>query len=241
MKLSQFKVLTFDCYGTLIDWETGIWGALQPLLQANDHKVSRDSALSVYAGIESTQERETPGLVYRELLAVVHQKLATAWGIASSPALDTAFGQSVADWPAFPDTAEALQYLKQHYKLVILSNVDRQSFAGSNKRLGVTFDAVCTAEDVGSYKPDPRNFDYLLREVGKLGFAKADILHTAQSLFHDHVPAEAIGISRCWINRRGDTGTGSGATAPVARMPKLDFQFPTMGAMAAAHRAEIGR
>ena len=240
MKLSDFKALTFDCYGTLIDWETGIWGALQPLLQANDHKVSRDAALAVFGKLEPEQEHETPGLLYRELLTKVHAKIARAWNIETTPTLDLAFGNSVPDWPAFPDTVEALAYLKRHYKLVILSNVDRQSFAGANKRLGVTFDAICTAEDVGSYKPDPRNFEYLLREAAKLGLGKADILHTAQSLYHDHVPAEAMGIARCWINRRGDTGTGSGANSPVAHMPKLDFQFPTLGAMAAAHRAEIG-
>jgi len=240
VKLSQFKVLTFDCYGTLIDWEGGIWAGLQPLFQATDLKVSREAALALFGRIEPEQEHETPGLVYRELLMRVHAKMAAAWGIETTPALDRAFGLSVPEWPPFPDTVEALQYLKQHYKLVILSNVDRQSFAGTNKRLSIAFDAICTAEDIGSYKPDPRNFEYLLREVGKLGLGKADILHTAQSLHHDHVPAEAFGIARCWINRRGDTGTGSGASLPVARMPKLNFQFPSLGAMAAAHRAEIG-
>jgi 2-haloacid dehalogenase len=238
VKLSQFKVLTFDCYGTLIDWESGIWAALQPLLQATDHKVSREAALSLFGRIEPEEEHETPGLVYRELLVRVHEKMAASRGLPSSPALDTAFGQSVPNWPPFPDTVEALAYLKQHFKLVILSNVDRQSFTGTNKRLGVTFDAICTAEDVGSYKPSLHNFEYLLREVEKLGLAKADILHTAQSLYHDHVPAETFGLARCWINRRGDAGTGSGATSAVARMPKLDFQFPSLGAMAAAHRAE---
>jgi 2-haloacid dehalogenase len=240
VKLSQFKILTFDCYGTLIDWESGIWAALQPLLQATDYKVSREAALAQFGRIEPQQEHETPGLIYRDLLTRVHAKMAAAWGIASRPALDRAFGLAVPDWPAFADTVDALQYLKQHYKLVILSNVDRQGFAGSNKRLGVAFDAICTAEDVGSYKPDRRNFEYLLREVGKLGYGKADILHTAQSLFHDHVTAEAMGIARCWINRRGDTGTGGGATSAVAHMPKLDFQFATLRAMAAAHQAEIG-
>ena len=240
VKLSQFKVLSFDCYGTLIDWESGIWTALQPLIQANDVKVSREAALTAYARIESEQEHETPGLVYRELLTRVHHKIAAAWGATTAPALDRAFGQSVPEWPAFPDTVEALAYLKQHFKLVILSNVDRQSFSGTNKRLGVTFDAICTAEDIGSYKPDPRNFEYLLREVEKLGCAKPDLLHTAQSLFHDHAPAQAAGIARCWINRRRETALGGGATKAVENMPALDFEFPTLAAMAAAHRAEIG-
>ena len=240
MKLTDFRVLSFDCYGTLIDWESGIWSALQPLLQANDHKISREAALAAYARIEPAQEHETPDLIYRDLLVLVHGKMASDWGIASTPALDRAFGNSVPDWPAFPDSAEALAYLKQHYKLVILSNVDRQSFAGSNPKLGVAFDAICTAEEIGSYKPDPRNFAYLIREVGKLGLAKSDILHTAQSLYHDHVQAEAAGIARCWINRRGDTGKGSGATKPVEKMPAVDFQFPSMAALAEAHRKDVG-
>jgi 2-haloacid dehalogenase len=239
MKLSDFRVLSFDCYGTLIDWESGIWAALQPLIQANDFKISREAALAAYGTIEPAQEHETPDLIYSELLVLVHAKMAAAWELASTPALDTAFGNSIPQWPAFPDSAEALAYLKQHYKLVILSNVDRASFAGSNPKLGVTFDAICTAEDIGSYKPDPRNFQYLIREIEKLGLKKADILHTAQSLYHDHVQAEAAGLARCWINRRGDTGTGSGATKPVAKMPKLDFQFPTMAAMVEAHKAEL--
>ena len=240
MPLTDFKALTFDCYGTLIDWESGIWNALQPLLQANDAKLSRDDALAAFGRIEPAQEHETPDLVYRELLVLVHAKMAAAWGLRTTPALDRAFGQSIPGWPAFPDTVAALAYLKQHYKLIILSNVDRASFAGSNKRLGVTFDAICTAEDIGSYKPDPRNFAYLLTECAKLGLTKADILHTAQSLYHDHVAAEAAGIARCWINRRGDTGTGSGATKPVGKMPSLDFTFPSMGAMADAHRQLMG-
>jgi 2-haloacid dehalogenase len=239
MKLTDFRVLSFDCYGTLIDWESGIWSALQPLIQDNDFKISREAALAAYATIESAQEHETPDLVYRELLVPVHAKMAAAWGLTSTPALDAAFASSVPFWPAFPDSAEALAYLKQHYKLVILSNVDRQSFAGSNPKLGVAFDAICTAQDIGSYKPDPRNFQYLIREVEKLGLKKSDILHTAQSLYHDHVQAEAAGLARCWINRRGDTGTGSGATKPVAKMPKVDFQFPTMAAMVEAHKAEL--
>ena len=238
MRLTDFKVLTFDCYGTLIDWESGIWAALQPLLTATGASLTRDAALTLFGRIEPAQEHETPDLVYRELLARVHQKMARGLGVNSTPELDRAFGRSIPDWPAFADTGEALGYLKQHYKLVILSNVDRQSFTGSNPRLGVTFDAVCTAEDIGSYKPDPRNFAYLVTEIGKLGFGKADILHTAQSLYHDHVPAEAAGLARCWINRRGETGLGGGATKSVARMPSLDFQFASMGAMADAHRRE---
>ena len=235
MKLTDFKVLSFDCYGTLVDWETGLWSALQPLVGRT--RIDRETALATFGLIEPEQEHATPALPYRDILARVHAKLAQRWEVASTDAMDEAFGLSVGAWPPFPDTVEALAYLKRHFKLVILSNVDRQNFAATNRRLGVTFDAICTAEDIGSYKPDLRNFAYLLETVRKLGHDKRDLLHTAQSLYHDHAPAEAAGIARCWINRRADTGKGSGATKSVERMPKLDFEFPTLGAMAEAHRA----
>ena len=238
MKLTQFKVLSFDCYGTLIDWETGLWHALERLAKAAN--IGREDALESFGALEAEQEHETPLLLYRDLLARVHAKLASRWRLPSSEAQDRAFGTSVGSWPAFADSPAALAYLKRHYKLVILSNVDHQNFAASNKRLGVAFDAICTAEDIGSYKPNPKNFDHLIARVRELGHDKADILHTAQSLYHDHVPAERIGLARCWINRRGDKGLGSGATKPVAQMPNVDFEFPTLAALAEAHRREIG-
>ena len=122
---------------------------------------------------------------------------------------------------------------------MILSNVDRASFARSNARLGVAFDAICTAEDIGSYKPDPRNFDYLLRHLAELGIAKAQVLHTAQSLYHDHVPARAIGLATCWIDRRA-ARQGHGATSVPGSEVRPDFRFESLAAMADAHRAEGG-
>ncbi|MEQ1864692.1 MAG: haloacid dehalogenase type II [Micropepsaceae bacterium] len=238
MLLTDFKVLSFDCYGTLIDWETGIWNALAPLV-ASGANVDRETALQTFGAIEAEQEHETPGLLYRDILMRVHAKLARTWNVASNAQLDKSFGASIGDWPAFADTGATLAYLKRHYKLVILSNVDRLSFAATNKRLGTSFDAICTAEDIGTYKPDPKNFDYLVARVRELGHDKSEILHTAQSLYHDHAPAERLGIARCWINRRGDKGTGSGATKAVSHMPKLHFEFPTLAAMAEAHRREI--
>ncbi len=238
MKLTEFKVLSFDCYGTLIDWETGIWSALQPLIASTG--IDRETALRTFGTFEAEQEHETPGLLYRDILIRVHAKLARAWKVAPDAELDAAFGASIGVWPAFADTSAALAYLKRHYKLVILSNVDRLSFAATNKKLGVAFDAICTAEDIGTYKPSLKNFEYLIARVRELGHDIAQILHTAQSLYHDHAPAERVGIARCWINRRGDTGTGSGATKAVAHRPKLDFEFPTLAALAEAHRREIG-
>lgn len=237
-KLTDFKVLTFDCYGTLIDWESGLIEALRPLLNKTGREMPRDVVLEAFARHESAQEHETPSLRYSELLAAVHARLAREWGVATRAEEDQRFGSSVPDWPAFPDSPEALRYLKRFYKLVILSNVDRRSFAGSNARLGVEFDAVYTAEEIGSYKPDRRNFDYLIGRLGEQGIAKADILHTAQSLFHDHVPANQVGLASTWIDRRHGQ-SGGGATVTPAEMPRVDFRFTSLAEMADAHRGEL--
>jgi 2-haloalkanoic acid dehalogenase type II len=239
MKLTDFRVLTFDCYGTLIDWESGINTALQPLLARSGRGLGRDAALEAFARHEAAQEAETPGMLYSELLAVVHRRLAAEWGTPTTPEQDATFGASVPDWPAFADSQGALQYLKKYYKLVILSNVDRASFAGSNRRLGVEFDAVYTAQDIGSYKPNPANFHYLLDHLAALGFGRADILHTAQSLFHDHAPARAFGLAGAWIDRRHDL-QGWGATPPAPEAGH-DFRFTSMAAMVKAHQEEVRR
>jgi 2-haloacid dehalogenase len=185
--------------------------------------------------VEARQQEKTPEMPYPELLAAVHRQLATEWDVAADPAEDAAFGRSIADWPAFPDTVEALRYLKQHFRLIILSNVDRSSFAATNDRLGVAFDAIYTAQDIGSYKPDRRNFLYLVDRVTEQGIPKERMLHVAQSLFHDHVPAQALGIASAWIDRRHDAG-GWGATASVSPDVRYNFRFTSLGALAEAHR-----
>ena len=238
MKLTQFKALTFDCYGTLIDWESGMVAALKPLTAKVKRPLTRDEILEAHARHESSQQHETPAKRYSELLAVVYKRLAEEWGVPQSWDECLAYGNSIRDWPAFPDSADALAYLKQHYKLVILSNIDNASFAHSNRKLGVTFDAVYTAEDIGSYKPAARNFDYMLDKLKTLGLEKKDILHTAESLFHDHRPANDQGLHNCWIFRRFDK-EGFGATMNPGVMPTYDFRFTSMAELAAAHRAEL--
>ncbi len=230
----QYKALTFDCYGTLIDWESGIWDAMQPLLMHNRKDISRSTGLEAFAIIETAQERSTPDMLYPELLTQVHTQLAQHFQIKTNPELDAAFRQSVPQWPAFPDTADALRLLKQHFKLVILSNVNRDGFAASNKKLGVEFDAIYTAQDVGSYKPNPKNFDYLIEHINKdLGIKPEEILHTAQSLHHDHVPAKTAGLARCWIDRQNlENSENWGATAIVAERPDTDYRFDTLIQMA---------
>jgi 2-haloacid dehalogenase len=237
-QLSDFKILTFDCYGTLIDWETGICAAIGPWLEGHGVSATREQILAAFAEAEAPQQTATPDLRYPELLARVHGVLAQRFGLAPDPARAQAFGRSIRDWPPFPDSADALAYLKRHYRLVILSNVDRASFAHSARRLGVAFDAVYTAEDIGSYKPDPRNFEYMLARLGEQGIAREQILHTAESLYHDHIPAKRFGLATCWIHRRAGQ-SGHGATRPPEVDVTTDFRFATLGEMAAAHRAEV--
>ncbi|MDP6787042.1 MAG: haloacid dehalogenase type II [Rhodospirillales bacterium] len=238
MRLTDFDALTFDCYGTLIDWETGIFDALAPWLERHGVAAGAGEVLEAFAQRESKQQADTPDMLYPELLARVHGALAEHWGISSSDAEARQFGASVGDWPAFADVPEALAALKQHFKLIILSNVDRRSFKASNDRLGVEFDAVFTAQDIGSYKPDPRNFAALLDGLRGLGIEAKRTLHTAQSLFHDHVQAQAVGLATAWIDRRHDQ-TGWGATMAVADAPKTDFHFTSMADMVDRLKADL--
>ena len=234
MRLTDFKLLSFDCYGTLIDWEAGLLAALAPLMARAE--VAAEQALADFAGTESAQEAATPTLRYADILTRVHASLAGAWGVPSMAAQDAAFGASIPDWPAFSDSADALAALQHHSKLVILSNVDRASFAGSNRRLGVIFDAIHTAEDIGSYKPDPRNFRFLLDRCAEMGVQRHEILHVAQSLYHDHVPANDAGITTCWIDRRA--GRPGGATKTPQQAPRYAWRFKSLAALATAMQDE---
>ncbi len=238
MLLTDFDTLTFDCYGTLIDWESGMVAALQPLTARIGRELSRDQILEAHARHESRQQRHTPSKRYQELLTIVYKRLAEEWGVTVSYDECVAYGQSVRDWPAFADSAGALQYLKKYYKLVILSNVDNESFRHSNRKLEVDFDAVYTAEDIGAYKPSGRNFDYMLENLASIGVGKDKILHTAESMFHDHKPANAASLASCWIYRR-HAQQGFGATMHPGELPHVDFRFDSMADLVKAHRQHL--
>ena len=233
MNLADFKVLSFDCYGTLIDWESGILTALRPLVRRARQMLDGEAILAAFAREEVAQQAATPAMPYAALLSVVHARLARVWGTEDSAAENDRFGASIGDWPAFPDTVAALRALGQRYRLVILSNVDRDSFRATNTRLGIAFDAIYTAQDIGSYKPDPRNFAYLIERLAADGFQKSNILHVAQSLFHDHAPANALGLASAWIDRRHGA-TGWGATAPPPPGAGYNVRFESLEALAAA-------
>ena len=238
MKLTDFDALSFDCYGTLIDWEAGIAHVLQEWAASNGLNLSKEELLLGFSDHEARAEEEHPSDTYPLILARAFRDLGTQLGAPVSDADAERLGSSVPDWPAFPDSADALARLKKHFKLIILSNVDRESFAGSNKRLQVTFDAIVTAQDVGSYKPSPRNFKALFAKRAELGIADGKLLHVAQSLFHDHVPAKAAGMTTVWINRRHDN-PGWGATPAPSANVTPDWTFTSMGALADAVEAEL--
>lgn len=236
--LTDYCVLTFDCYGTIVDWESGVIGALQPLLEANNatNSFTREHLLATYHECEAAQQRLTPDLNYDQLLTAIHPQVASKLNLnPPSPEENAAFGSSVGSWPAFPDSLNALRRLSKHYKLVILSNVDRGSFSKTNARQlqGLPFDLIITAQDVGSYKPDPRNFEHMLREVkDKLRADRSQVIQTAQSQFHDHHPARKFGIKSSWIVRPG-------AVMGNIEEEVYDWKFDTLGDMADAVEGEL--
>ncbi len=223
----RFDALTFDCYGTLIDWETGLSAALQALLEPRDVTTDRDALLETYARFEAEAERP-PYRTYREVLAFAGSGVAATYGAEPTAAAIETFAGSVVDWPAFPDAPDGLARLRTRFKLGVLTNCDDDLFAASNRRLGVDFDWVVTAQQVGGYKPAIANFEALF---ARLGLPRERILHVAQSLYHDHVPAKALGLSSIWIDRRHDR-SGAGATPPADASP--DLTFPDMASFAAA-------
>ena len=233
MRLTDFEALSFDCYGTLIDWEAGLLAVLAPWARLRGLEIPAEDLLAGYAAAEERAEAERPTDPYPDVLARAFLDLGRGLGAEVSQTDAETLARSVPDWPAFPDSAAALAGLARRYRLLILSNVDRDSFAGSNRRLGTRFDAIVTAQDVGSYKPDQRNFDFLLERASGLGIGEGRLLHVAQSLFHDHVPAKRAGLPTAWINRRrGRPGWGATPAPPVAVTP--DWEFESMAAFATA-------
>ena len=236
MDFSRFRLLSFDCYGTLIDWETGIWDALQRLFLANDGKapVSRAQALAAYAEEESRIERANPGLRYDAVLAEAHRALAKRWGLITTPGLDEAFAASIGCWPAFADTAESLRRLKARFRLMVLSNVHRHGLEQTAPKLGVEPDAALTAEHTGVYKPDPESFRRLIAHAEQaFGVQPDEILHVAQSLYHDIAPAKELGLACAWIDRqRLSDGGHWGATPKVEALPQPDVHYYTLAELA---------
>jgi 2-haloacid dehalogenase len=221
----RFDVLTFDCYGTLIDWETGLLTGLRRVLDPLAVNATDDEVLEAFARHEAALEAG-PYLRYREILGRALRGICEEHGVEPREDDVAAFGASVADWPAFPDSADALARLHQKFSLGVITNCDDDLFAASSARLGVTFGWVVTAEQARRYKPNPRGFELAFERIG---LPTNRILHVAQSLFHDHVPAKRLGLSTVWVNRRGDR-PGTGATPPAEATP--DLIVPDMATLA---------
>jgi len=215
--IKEVELLTFDCYGTLIDWETGIRSALEKLLTASG-VTWNDRYFDHYQACEAQLEGRSYQ-PYRAILTEVESQLLQEAGLVELPAAQLA--NSLAGWQPFPDTVGALRRLKQRFQLGILSNIDRDLLTLSARHLQVEFDLMITAEDVRSYKPATGHFDKLLSS----GFQRHQILHVAQSLFHDIRPCNQLGINCIWVNRRGESNTLSA---------KPDGEFPDLSSFADA-------
>jgi 2-haloacid dehalogenase len=216
LDFGRVEALTFDCYGTLIDWEAGILAGLRRVLNPHGVAATDDELLEAYARAEADLEAG-PYRRYREVLGEALRRVALGHGVETSADEMTAFGGSVGEWPAFPDSAAALARLAKRFRLGVITNCDDDLFALSNRRLGVAFDWIVTAQQVGAYKPDQRNFEVALERIR---VPRERILHVAQSVFHDHVPARRLGLATVWIDRRRGR-PGFGATPPAEATPDL--------------------
>ncbi len=221
MDFSAFKAITFDCYGTLIDWEAGISAALTPLIRRAGVGVDPDVLLAAYGEAERAAEAG-PFRPYREVLADVGRRLSEQFGFARREGEEHILADSIRDWPAFAETPEALRQLKARFRLAVLSNIDDDLFEGSRSKLGVKLDAVITAQQVRSYKPGRGHFVEAQR---RLELPAESILHVAESRFHDIEPAKALGFGTVWVNRHalhgGPSASGEGAAEPDLEVADL--------------------
>lgn len=227
-----FRALTFDCYGTLVDWEAGLLAVLEPWVARHGRSIDAGDLLERFALVESRLERERPALPYTEILRAAHSQLAGQLDLPPDDGEATRLADSIGHWPVFPDTVDALGRLATRFRLVLVSNVDARGLEATTPRLGVDFDAVVTAEEVGAYKPDPRMFVAARERLEALGCDLTSTLHVAQSLFHDHVPARRLGFKTAWVDRRRGTA-GWGATPPPPEPVSPDLVVASLAELAA--------
>ncbi len=224
---SHFRFLTFDCYGTLIDWETGILAALRPIIRAHGKKIADPKLLELYGEFEA-QGEAPPFRPYREVLAGVVRAFGRHLGFTPSPEEQASLAVSLKNWEPWPDTVEALRRLETKFKLAILSNIDDDLFAATGGKLKVRFADVVTAQQSGCYKPC---LDLFRLALQRLGASPDQVLHVAQSVYHDVVPAKSLGIATVWVNRPS-ARPGVGAVRASAEQP--DWKIPNLATLAAA-------
>jgi len=217
MDVGSIRLITFDCYGTLIDWETGMLAALRPLFCRNGKIIPDAKLLELYGEAEAEIEAG-PYQRYRTVLSETLQAMGRQVGVKVTSEDGRQFPASVALWEPFPDTVACLQALAREYKVGIISNIDDDLFAGTQRKLGVKFDLIVTAEQVQSYKPSLRNFQEALR---RSGLPRDEVLHAGQSVYHDIVPASFLGIANVWVNRPS-IRPGAGAAKPSSAQPQFE-------------------
>jgi 2-haloacid dehalogenase len=225
LDLSRFKILTFDCYGTMIDWETGIFSALRPILEAHNKKIADAALLELYSDLEASAE-QGEFLRYRDVLQSVARGFGKRLGFSPTEAEVRSLPESLRNWKPFPDTVEALRKLKSRYQLAVISNVDDDLFASAAPKLGIAFDHVITAQQAGCYKPCMRIFK-LAEE--RIGVSREQWLHVGQSIYHDVIPAQSLGIATVWVNRPSPR-PGAGAAKASAGNP--DLEVPDLNTLA---------
>jgi len=217
LDFKRFRLLTFDCYGTLIDWETGIFSALRPVLATHGQQISDSALLELYGELEAQAEAGEYAS-YRGVLQSVVRGLGERLRFAPSAAEARALPESIANWQAFPDTIASLRRLKDRRKLAVISNIDDDLFALTAPKLGVVFDDVITAQQARCYKPCLELFQMA---QSRCGVAPEQWLHVGQSIYHDIIPAQSLGIATVWVNRPSPR-QGIGAVKPAAGKPDLE-------------------
>jgi 2-haloacid dehalogenase len=209
----DYDAVTFDCYGTLIDWEVGCLRIMRPWADGVGLTAGDDELLWRFAEAQHHQQCIRPARPYREVLGGALEVVAEHFAVRLQPTVRRCFAASVGDWPPFPNTVRALARLAGRFSLGVLSNVDNRSFAETRRRLGSALDVIVTAEDVESYKPEAAHFRRAVEVFAELGIDQQRILHAAQSRFHDIAPSHALGLTAVWVNRRHDRA-GRGLTMP---------------------------
>jgi 2-haloacid dehalogenase len=232
LDFSRFELLTFDCYGTLINWEEGILCCLHRILAAHRKDVDDATILRLYGDFEARAEQGDYRR-YREVLESVVRQFGEKLGFAPSDEEVRSLPESLKEWKPWPDTVAALRELHSRFRLAIVSNVDDDLFAATKPQLGVEFDQIITAQQAGAYKPSMKIFELALSRVG----VSADrVLHVGQSLYHDVVPAQSLGLATVWVNRPS-ARTGVGAVKAAEGRP--DLQVSSVGELAAALRPVV--
>jgi 2-haloacid dehalogenase len=214
---SRFSIITFDCYGTLIDWETGILGAIRPILSAHHAHLTDADILRTYGEIEAEEESGSYQ-PYKEILTAVIRGFGIRLGFVPSEEEQQSLPNSLANWKPFPDTVAVLRRLKQKFKLGILSNIDDDLFSATAPQLEIEFDYVVTASQARAYKPSLEIFRLAQKRIG---LPPQQWLHAGQSIYHDVIPAQSLRIATVWVNRPSPL-PNSGAAKPAQGKPDVE-------------------